>query len=253
MTASRGQRVAAILPLPFPERVAAALEPLAGQSPLVRVVRDALAAVVDPTALSVAVAERFAGDVSEHLAHEGLGAVGVAVVGGPATRAQCLAAALEQVGSAPVSARFVLVYDVRQPLTSAEVRDRVVERLTGATPVVLPVLAVTDSVKAVDGRGVVVASLDRSALQSVQYPRGFAADLLARLLTESAGESDAGKFDAEKFDAEKFDAEKFDEAVEAIRAAVPISTVDGDPEAIAVDLPHDAPYLEAVIASRRRR
>jgi 2-C-methyl-D-erythritol 4-phosphate cytidylyltransferase len=233
VTASPGQRVAAILPLPFPEHVAAALEPLAGQSPLVRVVRDAVAAVVDPAKVIVAVAERFAGDVSEHLAREGLGAVGVAVVGGPATREQCLAAALERVGIAPVSARFVLVYDVRQPLTSAEVRNRLIEGLAGGAPVVLPVLAVTDSVKAVDDHGAVIASLDRSALQTVQYPRGFAADHLAQLLTESAGE--------------------FDEALAAIRAAVPVTTVDGDAEAVAVDLQHDAPYLEAVIASRRPR
>ena len=102
----------------------------------------------------------------------------------------------------------------------------------------LPVLAVTDSVKAVDERGVVIASLDRSTLQTVQYPRGFAAEHLARLLTESAGEFDAGKFD---------------EAVAAVRAAVPITTVDGNMEADPVDLPHDAPYLEAVIASRRPR
>lgn len=234
-----GQRLAAIVPLPVAEHPAALFEPLAGQSPLVRVVRDALAAVGDPAGVVVAVAEKLAGDVREHLAREGIGAVGIAVVADePASRAQCLAAALEQVVSAPVRALFVLVYDVRQPLTSAESRARVVERLTGGAPVVLPVLAVTDSVKAVDERGAVIASLDRSTLQTVQYPRGFATDHLAWLLSESPRGFDAGEFD---------------EAVAATRAAGAIATVDGDADAITVDLPRDAPYLEAVIASRRPR
>lgn len=238
MTSAPGQRLAAIVPLASGENRAALFDPLAGQSPLARVVRDALAAVADPAGVVVAVAENLAGDVREHLAVEGLDAVGVTVVGGPVTRARCLAVALEHVVREPISAQFVLVYDVRQPLTSAEVRNRVVDRLTAGAPVVLPVLAVTDSVKAVDERGAITASLDRSTLRTVQYPRGFAADELAWLLTESAGELDAGNFD---------------EAVAATRAPAPITTVDGDAEAITVDLPHDASYLEAVIASRPPR
>ncbi|WP_165827693.1 2-C-methyl-D-erythritol 4-phosphate cytidylyltransferase [Mycolicibacterium sp. GF69] len=233
MAPSSGQGLAAVLPVPFTEHAAAVLEPVAGQSCLLRVVRSCLDAVDDPARVIVAAAEPLAGDLRQHLVRDGLDAVNVTVADGPATRAACLAVALKEAVSKPVSASSVLVYDVRQPLTTAALGDRVVRRLAEGAAVVLPVLAVTDSVKAVDEHGAIIASLDRSTLQSVQHPRGFAVADLRRLLTGAVGE--------------------FDEVLEAIRAAVPIATVDGDPEAIAVDLPHDAPFLEAVIASRRAR
>ncbi|KUH80167.1 MULTISPECIES: 2-C-methyl-D-erythritol 4-phosphate cytidylyltransferase [unclassified Mycobacterium] len=231
MTATPAQRLSAIVPLPLADHAAAVFQPLAGQAPLARVVRDCLDAVADPARVVVSVAEHLAGDVRDLLTREGMAAVAVAVAEGPAARAQCLAAALEHVVSQPFSAPFVLVHDVRQPLTPPDLRDRVIARLVDGAPVVLPVLPVTDSVKVVDDRGAVITSLDRSTLQAVQFPRGFAADHLARLLAESAGE--------------------FDEAVAAIRSATPITTVDGDAEAVLAELPHDSEFLEALIASRR--
>ncbi|KUI16470.1 hypothetical protein AU193_09285 [Mycobacterium sp. GA-1285] len=233
MTALPGQRLAAVVTLPAADYAAASLQPQGGRSPLARVVHDCLEAVADPAAVGVAVAEHLADDVRALLAREESGAVDLVVIGGPATRAQCLAAALEHVVAEPVSASLVLVYDVRQPLTPPRLQDRVVERLTQGASVVLPVLAVTDSVKVVDEHGVVTASLDRSILQTVQYPRGFAAEHLRRLVVGSVGE--------------------FDETVEAIRSTLPIVTVDGDAEAVTVELPHDGPLLEAVIASRGAR
>lgn len=230
MTAFPGQRLAAVVTLPADEHAAASLQPLAGRSPLARVVDDCLEAVADRTAFVVAVGEPLADEVRAALARDALDAVCVEVVGGSASREQCLVAALERVVAEPVSATHVLVYDVRQPLTPSDLSKRVVEGLTRGASVVLPVQPVTDSVKVVDDRGVVTASLDRSTLQTVQYPRGFAAEHLGRLLEDSVGE--------------------FDEAVEAIRSTVPIDTVDGDGEAVAVDLPHDRPFLEAVIAAR---
>ncbi|OBK73640.1 2-C-methyl-D-erythritol 4-phosphate cytidylyltransferase [Mycobacterium sp. 1164985.4] len=231
MTALPGQRLAAVVTLPADERAPASLQRVAGRSPLARVVDDCLQAVADGTAIVVAVAEAIGGDVRASLARDGLDDVYVEGVGGSASRAQCLAAAVERVVAEPVSASHVLVYDVRQPLTPSDLSRRVAEGLTHGAPVVLPVQPVTDSVKVVDERGVVTASLDRSTLQTVQYPRGFAAGHLGRLLEGQVGE--------------------FDEAVEAIRSMAPIATVDGDAQAVAVDLPHDGPFLEAVIAARR--
>lgn len=231
MTALPGQRLAAVVTLPADERAAASLQRVAGRSPLARVVDDCLQAVPECTAVVVAVDEAIAGDVRASLARDGLDAVYVEGVGGSASRARCLAAAVEKVVAEPVSASHVLVYDVRQPLTPSDLSRRVAEGLTRGASVVLPVQPVTDSVKVIDERGVVTASLDRSTLQTVQYPRGFAAGHLGRLLEGRVGE--------------------FDEAVEAIRSTVPIATVDGDAEAVAVDLPHDGPFLEAVIAARR--
>ncbi|KUI14485.1 hypothetical protein AU192_14810 [Mycobacterium lehmannii] len=230
MTALPGQSFAAVVTAPAAE--SAALEPVAGRSPLSRVVRDCLEAVADPARVVVAVAEQFADDVRALLARDG-SAVGLVAVAGTATRAQCLAAALEKAVAEPVFASHVLVYNGNQPLTPAQLQARVIEHLRQGASVVLPVLPVTDSVKVVDERGVVTASLNRSTLQTVQYPRGFAADHLGRLIAESVGE--------------------FDEALEAIRSAVPVATVDGDAEAVSVDLPHDGPLLEAIIASRGAR
>ncbi|OBG13685.1 hypothetical protein A5765_11995 [Mycolicibacterium celeriflavum] len=217
------------MPLPSAEHAAAVFQPLAGHAPLARVVRHCLDAVADPARVVVAVAEHLAEDVRELLTHEGMPAVAVAVTDGSATRGQCLRAALEHVVQEPFSTPFVLVHDVRQPLTPPGLADRVIQCLADGAPIVLPLLPVTDSVKVVDARGVVITSVDRSTLQAVQFPRGFAADHLARLLTESAGE--------------------FDEAVAAIRSATPITTVVGDTQAVIAELPHDASFLEALMAS----
>ena len=233
MTALPGHRLAAVVTLPVAEHAAASLQPLADRSPLARVVDDCLEAVADPAAIVVAVAEHLGDDVRASLARDGLDGVNVEVVAGLAGRPQCLIAALERIVAEPVSASLVLVYDVRQPLTPSNLTQRVVERLMQGAPVVLPVLPVTDSVKVVDERGVVTASLDRSTLQAVQYPRGFTVDHLGRLLDDSVAE--------------------FDEAVEAFGSTVPIVTVEGDAEAVVVDLPHDRAFLEAVIAGRSAR
>lgn len=233
MTALPGQSLAAVVTVPAADNAAASLEPVSGRSPLSRVVHDCRAAVAGPAAVVVAVAEQLADDVRAQLAGDGSDDIVLVVVTGAATRARCLAAALERAVAEPVSASHVLVCDVRQPLTPSELRDRVVEHIRRGASAVLPVLPVTDSVKAIDEHGVVTGSLDRSTLQTVQFPRGFAAEHLGRLIAGSVGE--------------------FDEAVEAVRSAVPVVTVDGDAEAVTVDLPHEGPLLEAIIAGRGAR
>jgi 2-C-methyl-D-erythritol 4-phosphate cytidylyltransferase len=216
--------VAAILPLPetFADNADAVFAPMAGQPPLVRVARTMLGGAV------IAAAEPLVGVVRKTLAAHGLSAVGVTVAEGFGTRAQCLAAGLQYLKDQP---RHVLVHDVRRPLAPPSLRDRVIRALESGSPVVMPVLAVTDSVKAVDESGSVTATLDRSTLQAVQYPRGLAVDHLARLLAERASD-------------------EFDELDESLRAAMPITFVDGDPDAFVVELPRDAAFVEAIIRCR---
>jgi 2-C-methyl-D-erythritol 4-phosphate cytidylyltransferase len=96
----------------------------------------------------------------------------------------------------------------------------------------MPALPLTDSVKAVDAVGSVTATLDRSTLQTVQYPRGFTTELLSQLLAHSASDD-------------------FDELSEALAARVAITVVDGDPDAFVVELPTDTTFVEAIIASRQ--
>jgi 2-C-methyl-D-erythritol 4-phosphate cytidylyltransferase len=216
--------VAAIVPVPvtFVDNTAAAFEPLAGEPPLARVVRTTRGAAV------VAVAAPLLGAVRESLAAHGLSAVGVAVAEDPGSRAKCLAAGLHYLKDQP---RHVLIHDVRRPLAPARVRDRVIAGLQAGSPVVMPVLAVTDSVKAVDAHGSVTGTLDRSTLRVVQYPRGFAAEHLPRLL--------AGRT-----------SDEFDELDESLRTGTPITLVDGDSDAFAVELPRDAAFVEAIITCR---
>jgi 2-C-methyl-D-erythritol 4-phosphate cytidylyltransferase len=214
----------AILPLPtaFVDNAAAVFGRLAGEAPLARVVRTMRGAVV------VAVAEPLIGAVRESLAAHGLSAVGVVVAEEPGARAQCLAAGLHCVKDQP---RHVLIHDIRRPLAPESVRDRVIAGLQAGSPVVMPVLAVTDSVKAVDAGGLVTGTLDRSTLRAVQYPRGFTADRLSQLL--------AGRI-----------LDEFDELDESLRTGTPITLVDGDSEAFAVELPRDAAFVEAIFACR---
>jgi 2-C-methyl-D-erythritol 4-phosphate cytidylyltransferase len=213
--------LAAILPLPT-KLAETAFAPLAGEAPVVRVARTMVGAAV------IVAAEPLAGAVRETLAAHGLSYVGVAVTEDPGTRAGYLAAGLQYLKEEP---HHVLIYDVRQPLAPATLRDRVIAALDMGNPVVMPVLAVTDSVKAVDVRGSVTATLDRTTLRSVQYPRGFTAAHLSQLLAQRTSD-------------------EFDELEESLRAGSPITFVDGDADGFAVELPRDAAFVEAIIACR---
>jgi 2-C-methyl-D-erythritol 4-phosphate cytidylyltransferase len=215
--------LAAIVPLPATFADNAAFAPLAGEPPLARVAGTMLGAAV------VAVAERHIDAVRESLAAHGLSDVGVAVAEDPGSRAQCLAAGLQYLKDAP---RHVLIHDLRRPLAPASLRDRVISALQAGSPVVMPVLAVTDSVKAVDARGFLTGTLDRSTLRTVQYPRGFAADQLSQLL--------AGRT-----------SDEFDELDESLRTGTRITFVDGDSDAFVIELPRDAAFVEAIIACQQ--
>jgi 2-C-methyl-D-erythritol 4-phosphate cytidylyltransferase len=218
------------LPVSVVGNPATAFLPLGTQPPLTRIVASILDIVEGPSRVVVAVAAPLVRDV-----HSALASVpSVSVVAGSesADRADCIGAALEYLRAAPFSTSHVLVHDIASPLASADLAARVVAALRDGGTVVMPSLAVTDSVKAVDGNGSITATVDRSVLRAVQYPRGFTIDVLAGLLERSSSED-------------------FDEIAVAIDAAAPVSFVDGDPDAFRAELPRDAEFIEAIIASRR--
>lgn len=225
--------LSAIVPLPVSvvQNPASAFLALAGQAPLVRIVRAMLDAVAEPGRIVVAVAEPLLADVRAALADGALAAVAVTRADGAGGRAQCLSGGLKHLARQKFSTTHVLVGDIRQPLVTAELRDRVIAALSDA--VVVPALPVTDSVKAVDERGSVTATVDRSTLAAAQYPRGFEVGQLASLLSPRTSED-------------------FDEVAEAVRTGLEITVVAGDPDGFRAALPADAPFFEALIASRRQ-
>jgi 2-C-methyl-D-erythritol 4-phosphate cytidylyltransferase len=213
--------LAAILPLSMTV-AETAFAPLAGEAPVVRVARTMVGAAV------IVAAEPLADLVRETLAVHGLSAVGVAETEDAGSRAGYLAAGLQHLNEQP---HHVLIHDVRRPLAPPTLRDRVIAALYAGNPVVMPALAVTDSVKVVDGRGAVTATLDRATLRAVQYPRGFTFAHLSQLLAQRTSNG-------------------FDELEESLRADIPITFVDGDADAFVVELPRDAAFVEAIIACR---
>ena len=218
--------VTAILPVPvgFAERRDAVFAPVAGVSPLVRVVR-ALQIRCD---VVVATAGVLADDLREALAGQSFSHVRVVVSASDGERAQCVTAGLSGLsGDDPV-----VLHDIEWPLVGAGTLDRIIAMLRGGAVAVMPAGPVTDSVKAVDADGLVTATLDRSQLRVVQYPRGFAADVLAMLVTRSGSGI-------------------FDELEAVLSAGTPLTLTGGDDEALRVDLPCDAGYLAALIEARQ--
>ncbi|ABM14907.1 MULTISPECIES: IspD/TarI family cytidylyltransferase [Mycolicibacterium] len=217
--------VTAILPVPesYVQRREAVFAPVAGESPLVRIVR-ALAAVGD---VVVAAAQSLADEVRETLAAQALPAVRTVGARSPGARADCIAAGLAALGDGDGP---VLLHDLTWPLIADATLDAVLSAVHGGADAVLPIRPVTDSVKAVDARGAVTATLDRSPLRTVQFPRGFDAAVLERLLADGAAD--------------------FDELGAALSVGTPLTLVEGDTDTMSFDLPADSAFLAAVIAGR---
>ena len=217
----------AILPLTRPGDLSAATEPVAGEAPLVRVLRSVLGAVSESDVV-VVTPPTLADAVAACLLAAGL-SVAVAVTHEPGTRRQAIRAGLEHLDVQTHSSASVLICDHRHPLSRAAVAHRVLAALADGAAIAVPTVAMTDSVKTVDELGSVLGTVDRAALRTVQYPRGFAAATLWQLVSTSASD-------------DEFDA--------ALRAGLDVGVVAGDADAFQVELPRDAFLLDAVIACR---
>ena len=150
----------------------------------------------------------------------------VTVVEGGADRTASVAAGLAAIGP---DADVVLVHDAARPLTPAGVVQRVVGAVRAGAPAVIPVLPVADTIKQVDDAGVVVSTVNRSALRAVQTPQGFR---IADLRRAYAGTPDPRTDDAG--------------LVEAI--GDPVATVPGDPLAFKVTTAWDLRIAELLVA-----
>ncbi len=217
--------------VPIPASIATNREVLSaefgGTVPLVHCLRSVLTSAIPTADAVVAVAAALCADVEALLATYGL-AVPIVAVAGRGTRVQCLAAGLAGLGP---GIRYVLVHDIRRPLASTDLAGRVVDALRRGSDVVLPALALVDSVKSVDGAGAVTATVDRTLLRSAQFPRGFQRHHLATVLARAEDDD-------------------FDELMVARRAGLYTTVIDGDPDAFALDIPRDVELADAIYARR---
>ncbi len=95
-------------------------------------------------------------------------------VAGGSSRSESVRCGLAAV---PATATIICVHDAARPLASAELYGRVVDAVRGGADGAVPGVAVTDTVKVVDG-GAVTATLDRATLVAVQTPQAFRAGIL---------------------------------------------------------------------------
>ena len=91
------------------------------------------------------------------------------VAGGP-TRSASVRAGLSHV---PIDVDVVCVHDAARPFADADLYRRVVAAVVGGADAAVPGIEVTDTIKVVDGDGVVTATPDRSSLVAVQTPQAF--------------------------------------------------------------------------------
>jgi 2-C-methyl-D-erythritol 4-phosphate cytidylyltransferase len=126
----------------------------------------------------------------------------------------------------------VLVHDAARALTPPELVVRVVEALRAGHSAVVPALALSDTVKAVDANGVVLGTPERAGLRAVQTPQGFTTELLLRAYQRAADSSAADFTDDASL-------------VEHIGGQVQV--VDGDPLAFKITTRLDILLAQAIV------
>ena len=153
----------------------------------------------------------------------------VCLVEGGATRSESVAAGLDHVDSG-----LVVVHDAARPLVTAALIDEAVAALEAAPELdaVIAAGAVTDTVKRVDSRGMVIKTLDRSTLRSIQTPQVFRREAL--LAAIASGDLETATDDASLIEA--------DGGAVAVLAAPSFN--------IKVTVPEDMAFAEALLSDR---
>jgi 2-C-methyl-D-erythritol 4-phosphate cytidylyltransferase len=97
------------------------------------------------------------------------------VVAGGSTRTASVRCGL---GVVPSEADVIVIHDGARPLASAALFRAVIEAVGSGASAAVPGLAVADTLKRVDDNGVVVATVERDGLVTVQTPQAFRAGVL---------------------------------------------------------------------------
>lgn len=156
------------------------------------------------------------------------------VVAGGATRQASVRLAL---AALPAEIDVVLVHDAARGLAPVSVILAVLAAVDAGADAVVPVIPLADTVKEVDGAGVVVRTVDRSALRAVQTPQGFRRSVLEHAHAAGPAAGDGATDDAA--------------LVEAL--GLQVATVPGAPEAMKVTTPADVRVAELLAAGAVHR
>ncbi|WP_433298760.1 2-C-methyl-D-erythritol 4-phosphate cytidylyltransferase [Actinoplanes sp. CA-030573] len=149
----------------------------------------------------------------------------VIVVAGGAERQESVSLALAAV---PAEIGIVLVHDAARALTPPQLIESVAAAVREGHPAVIPVLPVVDTIKEVGPGEVVLGTVDRSVLRSVQTPQGFRHEVLAAAHAGAAGAltDDAGLVE---------------------KAGLPVTCVPGSELAMKITRPLDLILAEALL------
>jgi len=150
-----------------------------------------------------------------------------AVVTGGKHRQDSVIAGFKQVD--PQKTEVVLIHDGVRPLVDHALLSRVITA-TKEKGAAVPVIAIEDTVKAVDGDKV-LRTVDREQLRRVQTPQGFSYPILKEALDL----------------ARKDNILSTDEAALVERAGYEIVAVDGDPRNIKITTPEDIRIAEVYL------
>ncbi|TWD81573.1 2-C-methyl-D-erythritol 4-phosphate cytidylyltransferase [Kribbella amoyensis] len=209
-----------------------AFREVGGDSLLVHAVRGLSAATAAGLSCFVVAVPPGTEDVVRKQLDPYVGPAELRVVPGGAERTDSVRAALDLVPAEGIDC--VLVHDAARSFVPVDVIERVVAAVLAGAPAVVPVIPVTDTIKRVDGDGVVVDTPDRSALVAVQTPQGFEPSVLRRAhAVEGAGATD--------------------DAMLCERLGVAVRTVEGSEDAFKVTRPRDLLLAEWILAERGAR
>ena len=124
-------------------------------------------------------------------------------------------------------ARWVLVHDSARPLASSALASRALAAAREAGAAV-PGLPVADTIKRVDGDGLVQDTPDRASLRAIQTPQAFDAELLRRAHATIEGDAT-------------------DDAALVEQLGAPVRVIEGEQQAFKVTTAEDLDRLRALL------
>ncbi|NYF97935.1 2-C-methyl-D-erythritol 4-phosphate cytidylyltransferase [Janibacter cremeus] len=146
------------------------------------------------------------------------------VVPGGAERTDSVAAGLAALSGA---VRIVLVHDAARCLTPVVVFERVLEALDGGAAGAVPGVPVVDTIKVIDGEGLVTGTPSRDSLRAVQTPQGFRREVLEQAHACAVAATDDAAL------------------VEAL--GHPVLVVEGDHRSLKITTPEDLERAERLL------